>query len=168
MPATHLRAPTLTAKQIARFWAKVAVGPPDTCWPWTRCADSRSHGVHRDRGGYGVVRFNYKNYRAHTIARWLATGEWSTDLNTLHNCPGQDNPSCCNPAHLYLGTQADNAKDSLLKEQRPKKHPAALILEIRRLHATGAFSLHELSRRFKMDRHYLADVINRKYWKHLT
>ncbi len=167
MAAVNSTAPVLTAKQISRFWSRIAKGEPDACWPWLRCSDSRSHGVHRDREGYGVVRFNGINYRAHTIARWLATGEWPTGLKTLHRCPGKDNPSCCNPRHLYLGTQADNVQDSLLKGQRRKKHTAAVILEVRRLHATGLFSLHELSRRFQIERHYLTDVINRKYWKHI-
>jgi hypothetical protein len=39
-----------------------------------------------------------------------------TGLVACHNCPGgADNPLCCNPAHLFWGTQAENARDCVRK-----------------------------------------------------
>jgi hypothetical protein len=42
----------------------------------------------------------------------MAFGVFPDELDVLHRC---DNPSCVNPAHLFLGTQRDNALDAIQK-----------------------------------------------------
>lgn len=95
-----------------RFWSKVAVAGIDECWVWTA-------GRHTD--GYGQFAIGSRKDgsarvgRAHRIAWELTWGKIPAGLKVLHNCPNGDNPACCNPRHLWLGTDADNAADKAAK-----------------------------------------------------
>jgi hypothetical protein len=66
---------------------------------------------------------NRRTHNAHRLA-WLFTyGEWPA-LRVLHRC---DNPPCCNPAHLFLGTQAENMQDAAHKGRHVSRtHPERL------------------------------------------
>lgn len=85
-----------------RFWAKVRVTGPDDCWEWA---------AGRSKHGYGRVDFHYpgKTSRIASRVAWEMThGPIPDGLHVLHEC---DNPPCCNPAHLFLGTHLDNVRD---------------------------------------------------------
>lgn len=91
----------------ARFWSKVNIsGGATSCWPWM---------AGRLWVGYGMFCLRGKTKRAHRVAWEIANGEIPSDLCVLHRC---DNPSCVNPAHLFLGTSADNTRDMVAKHRQ--------------------------------------------------
>jgi hypothetical protein len=88
-----------------RFWFKVDTsGGEDACWPWT---------AHRDSCGYGVFSSRVGKIEHATRTLWeMLTSSHPGQSLVLHRC---DNPPCCNPKHLFLGSDADNAADRKTK-----------------------------------------------------
>ncbi|WP_283419204.1 HNH endonuclease signature motif containing protein [Sphingopyxis sp. Geo48] len=66
----------------------------------------------KDGGGYGFVQHEGKRWKAHRLAYHLANGGIPDGAVICHKC---DTPSCVNPAHLFAGTQRDNARDMAAK-----------------------------------------------------
>jgi hypothetical protein len=98
------------------FWARVDKNAgPGGCWIWTGA-------VNRD--GYGTLTYQRKHVSAHRLAWTLMFGPIPDGLFVLHSCPAGDNPSCVNPAHLFLGTQADNVADMASKGRFPPERRA--------------------------------------------
>jgi len=70
--------------------------------------------------GYGCVWIDGKHVREHRLVFAEFNGLELADIKgkvVRHRC---DNPSCVNPQHLELGTQADNVRDMM---QRGRKNP---------------------------------------------
>jgi hypothetical protein len=86
-----------------RFWARVERLGPDDCWEWVGS---------RNNCGRGQLSIEGKVYTAPRVAWELHTGTAPGSLWVLHTC---DNPACCNPAHLFLGTAKDNTQDMMRK-----------------------------------------------------
>lgn len=87
----------------AGFWKRIVKGEsPDQCWSWV---GSTAH-------GYGDFTANRKHHLAHRHSWLIHYGVIPVGLFVLHRC---DNPRCCNPNHLFLGTQKDNIYDAYSK-----------------------------------------------------
>ena len=103
-----------------RFWPKVdQSGGLFGCWEWTGA---------KAGWGYGQIKINGKHAGAHRVIYEWMHGPIPKGLCVLHHC---DNPPCVNPAHLWLGTHADNALDSCAKGRRAKgeSHSSAKLTE---------------------------------------
>lgn len=90
------------------FWLRVADADERGCMEWTGA---------RDQDGYGRLQIAGRQERAHRIAFALSNAVAPAGLMVCHTC---DNPACCNPAHLWLGTNRDNQVDSVVKGRHPR------------------------------------------------
>lgn len=94
--------PELTSAEVTQFWQRVDCGARDACWPWN---GPRS-------GDYGFTKVRGQVHRAHRIALSLSIRDELTGFVACHSC---DNPPCCNPAHLWKGTNRENILDRVRK-----------------------------------------------------
>lgn len=151
------------------FWSKVDItNNTKKCWNWKGAKKPK---------GYGNVRINGKYLIAHRVAFSLANGNIPSGLMVCHIC---DNPSCCNPSHLMLGTAKSNAADMVLKDRQKEKIYAARgerngnskltksnVIEIRNLYANKLHNQYELAAIFNVTQTTIGAVVNRKIWGHV-
>lgn len=102
---------------LDRFWSRVDVGAEDECWPWRLSLGSHGYG----QIGWGAGAVNVGT-TAHRIAWMVAYGPIPIGLTVDHRCRVR---CCCNPRHLRLKTNADNARDNgnARKTHCPHGHP---------------------------------------------
>lgn len=93
------------------------------CWPWPE-------GWSINDDGYGIVSVEGEDYFAHRAVFMLVGGPIDSGLVVRHSC---DNPRCINPAHLLLGTQADNVQDSIDRGRHRSVQGKTLTTTISRL-----------------------------------
>lgn len=92
-----------------RFWSKVDRRGEDDCWLWLA-------GVRRKDEGYGAFWLNGRHQPASKVAWQITYGPVADGLEVCHRC---DNPRCCNPKHLFVGTRLDNNDDKVAKKRHP-------------------------------------------------
>lgn len=142
-----------------RFAAKV--DRSGDCWLWTgarRLPERR----------YGLFHWNGPK-AAHRVAWQLAHGPIPDGMLVCHSC---DNPPCVNPAHLFLGTNADNAADRVAKgrsartsgEAHPQARLTALQVDaIRASHRAGS-SLRALARQHAISPTHVQRLVRGEQW----
>ena len=78
------------------FYKSKSLIDDNGCWIWSGS---------RDRGGYGRINVGNVVQYVHRLTWALVNGDIPNGLSSCHTC---DRPPCCNPSHLFLGTQKDN------------------------------------------------------------
>lgn len=157
--------PTRNARQdvASRFWAKVNRSTPEACWEWTASLNG---------GRYGQFQWDRKMIRSHRVAFMLVKGTIPPGASVLHTC---DNQQCCNPAHLFLGTQQDNMTDKKLKGRARtvgkagENNPAAKITaevaeKIRQLWALKVMTQTQIGDLFDIDQTTVSLIVRGRIW----
>jgi hypothetical protein len=151
-----------------RFWKMVDRSRgPDACWIWTGG---------RLKTGYGSMGiYHGGDMLAHRFSWILHNGPIPDGLCVCHNCPGGDNTSCVNPAHLFLGTHEDNMQDA---SKKGRLHPAkgeqawnakltaTDICAIRDAASNGT-QQQVLARIYGVSKPCISNIVHRKRWKHI-
>ena len=145
---------------IKRFWSKVDIKSEHECWNWL---------AGRFSSGCGSFWYLTRDVRASRFAYELTHGEISNKaLVVCHSC---DNPACCNPKHLWLGTTQENIADMDAKMRRAIRHGELCVShklktyqvnEIRCLYASGKFNQYDLASLFNVNQSQISRIITRK------
>lgn len=166
--AKSAKTPRRVAPLAERFWAKVDIKGPDACWPWA---------AHRLKKGYGWMHAINGPRASNRIAA-VVTGKLSdldSPLHVLHTC---DNPCCCNPAHLFIGTNSDNVADRVVKGRTvatPKygcnngmaRFSESVVRAIRADYRGGVGSQSKLARMYGTTQSVISRIVSGKRWGHI-
>jgi hypothetical protein len=151
-----------------RHRGKIAFADPNECWPWTAGKGSK---------GYGRVRARGKARQAHREAYEAEHGPGSaTGLVVRHRC---DVRACVNPAHLEIGTVADNNRDMMERGRAARQKGAAngrsKLTEadaraIRAAYVRGCreHGQYALARRYGVGQTVVGKIVRHKLWGHVS
>lgn len=145
--------------------AHVVIGAPDECWIWWGAKNSM---------GYGQLNRNGKRVYAHRLGYELRYGT----LGTLRACHRCDTPLCCNPDHIFPGTQADNMADMTAKGRRnydgaPSgercKHSKLTEAEVRNIRADveSGMGIRPTARKFGVSQGAIHGIVRGRTWRQL-
>ncbi len=168
----------ISLSDLERFWAKIVILGPDDCWLWQ---------AGRDKDGYGLFHCLNKQWRS-TRFLWLMEFDDALHKNIFlcHHC---DNPPCCNPNHLFLGSALINNRDAASKgrytaslRKRVLEQPESFlrgeamtraklrafqIVEMRQLFASGK-TIRTIQKMFPfVTWECVAAIVKNRTWKHV-
>jgi hypothetical protein len=150
---------------INLFWSWVE--KTDGCWIWTGFRD------HNNRGSFvpGSQRQGVPKWQTHRFAWFITFGVIPIGLSVLHKC---DNPPCCRPDHLFIGTQKDNMQDALKKGRTLRgdncpwaKLTAEQVILMRRRYRSEYISYTDLAKDFGIHPTTVGEIMRRKKWAHV-
>jgi HNH endonuclease len=154
-PPKRPRDPFLfTPIDVAAFWARVSGAEKQECWEWTGSVNDKGYGRFRGTG-------------AHRVAYKLVCGPVPDDLMVLHEC---DNPGCCNPYHLKIGTARDNAQDAVKRGRNSagERHGGTSLTadDVTYIRANpDRLKGVQLAEKFGVGRATISDIRNSKSWR---
>lgn len=158
-PATARKAGTAITPLADRLWRKVITNPATGCWEWQG---------YRMKEGYGQIGVGGRAdgiILTHRAAYQIVNGPIPDGLFIRHKC---DNPPCCNPDHLELGTPADNVADTVNRGRIPRGAllPQTILTPedvrtIRREWKAGTTTV-ALAATYGVNRRYILAVARRK------
>ncbi len=157
-----------------KFWARVdRTGGEKECWPFS--------GGYKAKGGHGQIVIGTRGKHgtgiligSHRLAWILTNGPIPDEMCVCHKC---DNPPCCNPSHLFLGTALENFDDmrrkgrarggSLPGEQnRNSKLNEQQVLEIREKYRSGMLQ-REIAEEYGVVQTAISYIVRQNGWRHI-
>lgn len=157
------------ARRVA-FYMKIYWHTPQNCWLWLG---------QRSEGPYGRFTINNALYSAHRVAFVLWNGSISNNMCVCHTC---DNSRCVNPAHLFLGTHADNMRDKMGKNRQScvgnrgstkgersgtAKLSSEDVIKIRAMRKAG-HTYKEIGQKFDISRVHTTRICLMRSWEHIN
>lgn len=154
-------------KVIDRFFSRFEQGEKEKCWEWQGG---------QGNNGYGRLKINKKNFKAHRISFALFNGYLDSSKVCCHSC---DNPVCVNPHHLWLGTHLENMKDRDKKGRCKSDHLFTQTLKTRKLtqedviwmranYSPNTWSVNKLAKKFQVCRNTIQQALKGKTWKSIN
>ena len=146
-----------------RFWHNVEIPrhakglKRKECWLWK--------GSKHVKDGRGWFTLNGATHYAPRIAYQMFF-EDPQDLRVCHKC---DNPTCVNPYHLFLGSDADNQNDAAKKLRHHNKLVPEEVLAIRSICIPNdrRFGYSALAKKYKVNPGAIWQAVNKTRWKHV-
>jgi hypothetical protein len=131
------------------------------CWIWT------AGGVR-----YGKTSVEGKSTAVHVLAYELSNGPVPEGLVVRHSC---DTPKCVKPAHLSVGTPAQNSRDMTTRDRQAKgirqgsaKMTDATVMDCREAYFSGSATVTQLARQYGITNSAIGKIVTFKTWKHVT
>ena len=128
------------------------------CWNWKRATR---------KDGYGITWYNGSTDYIHRVSYRVFKGDFDSNFIIRHKC---DNPSCCNPDHLLIGSDQDNSTDMVNRGRSAKgskqgnsKLTEEMIQPIR----DSNLSSRVLGSMYNISKSVILDIKNNKIWKHV-
>ena len=142
-----------------RLLEKIEFSSPDECWEWVGSLTAKGYGQLYPERGAGL------GYQASHRLAYIFFRGCIGDMHVLHSC---DNRKCCNPKHLFLGTNEDNMRDKCAKGRAFTK---SKILEsdvkVIREMVTQGIKQKDVAQKFGVSKQTISVVINRKTKRYL-
>jgi len=145
------------------FWQRIFIR--DTgCWEWQ---------ASKKRDGYGQVKCDGRMQLTHRVAYELCIGLIPPGMKVCHHC---DNPPCVNPLHLFLGSDADNNHDMILKGRAKHirgsqvaraRFTEAEVKAIRAEWVPYKFSASKLAAKHGVHKSCIEKILRRVTWCHV-
>lgn len=103
---------------VAKFLARVEYQPLTGCWHWQ---------ASRNKDGYGLFyHTKKKKVKAHRFSYTIYIGDLPNNMVVRHEC---NNPICCSPFHIKIGTYKENMEDKVRRGRVPKHYKKTCLME---------------------------------------
>ena len=148
----------LSPKDIAQLRDKLLsrIAVNGNCWEWQGAKNSK---------GYGSISIGGVVILAHRLSYRVHYGKLGDSL-VCHRC---DNPKCVNPAHLFLGTAADNIQDMRRKgREAPSptiKITAADARSMREKYIPRKYGLTRLAKEYGISSGHVYAILKGDFWR---